>query len=471
MEIWRDDMKMFYKLPRRGAALLLAGVVSIAGACDGVDQLLEVENPERILERELNDPKLADVLVASTVGELQDYFADPFIWRGSMFTDEQVTGINWENTARLNQRIVRYDEGDADFMFSQISEARMMADTTAARLRKLLETPEQDARVALVLAHAGYTYIHLADVMCEATINVGDKLLQPEELYAIAVSKFEDALQVAQAAGREDIGNLARVGLARAHLNLGNNAEVMRYAAQVPQDFVWYVEYSDAQPSEYNTLYYRTHGGNHSLGMHPSFVNGDFGEQGLFAQADPRIQHTPEWSLGHNGLTLLYKPFQPLLYSGFTGTTVAAVCEGVEECDEEAILASGGPKLPEEGTDIALASGIEALHHYYEAAGAAGSGPAGNTLDFVNARRAFGNQEPVSLSGADLMAELREQRARDLFLAGFRLGDLRRWKRQGTGDFFPTGTHANAQWGNYGDATCFPLPLEEYEGNPNINRP
>ena len=79
------------------------------------------------------------------------------------------------------------------------------------------------------------------------------------------------------------------------------------------------------------------------------------------------------------------------------------------------------------------------MHHYYEAAGADGMGPAGSTLDFVNSRRAAGKQEPVDLSGADLMAELRDQRGRDMYLGGFRLGDLRRWKNQGAWRLLPLG--------------------------------
>jgi hypothetical protein len=97
---------------------------------------------------------------------------------------------------------------------------------------------------------------------------------------------------------------------------------------------------------------------------------------------------------------------------------------------------------------------------------------------FVNARRAVGFQPAVTYNlpadNAVLMSELREQRARDLFQGGFRLGDLRRWLKQGINDpnhAFPTGQHVNypaPAWLTYGDATCFPLPLEEYESNPNI---
>ena len=130
-------------------------------------------------------------------------------------------------------------------------------------------------------------------------------------------------------------------------------------------------------------------------------------------------------------------------------------------------IASGGsPARIERGSSIAFASQLEALHNRYEALG---DDPA--TLAFVNTRRAVGNQTAlVGVSGAALIDELRDQRGKDLFLAGYRLGDLRRWLRGGQ-DLFPSGTHVNAQWGDYGTATCFPLPLEEYEGNPNINLP
>jgi hypothetical protein len=99
-------------------------------------------------------------------------------------------------------------------------------------------------------------------------------------------------------------------------------------------------------------------------------------------------------------------------------------------------------------------------------------------LAFVNARRAVGNQAPVTLTGRALLEELRNQRARDLFMGGFRLPDLRRWTKfdadQGPfedGSYFPTGTHPNAVFGEYGEWTCFPIPLSEYEGNPNLPRP
>ena len=265
--------------------------------------------------------------------------------------------------------------------------------TGSRRLRTLLTDPTKDRRLALMLANAGYAYTLMAETMCEATIAVGDKIYSPKELADLAIPRFEEAMQVATAAGSSatDVLNLARSGLARAALLSGDKAKVMSAAAQVPSNFVWWVEYKEQIVT--NTMNARVTGANHALGVHPHFLTGTFGTQDLVAtQTDPRIQHTTRWSTGHNALTKLYKPYQSLPYSGYNGQ----------------IIADGGkPILYEQGTDIKLASYADVMHNYYEAAGPNGTGPLGTTLDFVNSRRAFGHQAPVNLSGADLMTEPR----------------------------------------------------------------
>lgn len=443
----------------RMARAAVAGVVLAGlGACSTFDEILEVQNPDELAEELLQDEALIGVLVASAKGDFDEAFDDPFIWRGSMFTDETLTGINWEGTARLNQRLIEYDEGDADMMFTEISRARQQGDSIAVRLQSLLETPGSDVRMAKVLAYAGYSYIMMADAMCEATVNSGADIYQPLDLYQFAADRFDQALVVATAAGDADFADLARVGLSRAHLNLGNYATAIGNAAAVTPGFVHYADYTDTDPAVYNVLEARTVGVNHSLGVHPQLLGGpiDPGNPDLTAQlTDPRIQHLATWRLGHNQLTPLYTPFASMMMSNFNGED----------------LANGGtPADISRDSRIAFASEMEALHNMHEATLASGGAEAA-VLAFVNARQAFGNQTvDAGLTGQALIDELRDQRGRDLFLAGYRLGDLRRWLRGGD-DLFPSGPHTNAQWGNYGTATCFPLPLEEYEGNPNITDP
>jgi tetratricopeptide (TPR) repeat protein len=444
----------------RGLRLAAAGLVLAVGACS-FDEILSVQNPDELPEEALdNNPSFIDVLVTGVRGDFASMLDDPFIWRGSMFTDETLTGINWEQTARLNERIVQFDEGDADLMFTEISRALSQADSVSGRIKQLIANPQNDGRLGFTLAYAGYSYIMLADAMCEATINVSSEVYQPLQLYQIAVDRFNEALPIAQTAGDDDVVNMIYVGLSRAHLNLGNWTEAMNAAEVVPEDFRWYAEYK--QPEVENVVAGRTQGSNHSLSVHPHFLaNPD--EYGTdYDQTadltDPRVQHYPEWRLGHNRLTQIYTPYAPLMWENYNGATVA---DGEEPADLQTIEA--------DGADIAFSSGLEARHNYMEAMLASGGGE-GDVLTFVNERRAFGNQDPVSLTGDELKMELRDQRGRDLFLAGYRLGDLRRWLRNGD-DMFPSGPHPVTEWGDYGDATCFPIPIEEYEGNPNLNLP
>lgn len=453
-------MKTMNRYISRRLLVAALGLVLAAGACS-FDEVLTVQNPDELPEDLLdNNPAFINVLVAGVRGDFASALDDPFIWRGSMFTDETLTGINWEQTARLNERIVQFDEGDADLMFSQISRALAQADSVSGRIKQVVEGSSSDERLATTLAYAGYGYILLADAMCEATVNVGSVLHQPTELYQFAVERFNEALPVAQMSGAEDIENLVYVGLTRAHLNLGNYQQVIDIAQNVPEDFRFYAEYKE--PEVENVVAGRTQGSNHSLSVHRHFLANPAEYGTDYDQTpdltDPRVQHFPTWRLGHNRLTRIYTPYAPLMWSTFNGETVAS---GGQPSDL---------REPEnDGADIAFASGLEARHNMWEAYDALGSDPDG-VLQFVNERRAFGNQSNVNLTGDDLTMELRDQRGRDLFLAGYRLGDLRRWLRNGD-DMFPSGQHPVTEWGDYGDATCFPLPIEEYEGNPNINLP
>ncbi|HET7275355.1 MAG TPA: hypothetical protein VFI91_09335, partial [Longimicrobiaceae bacterium] len=144
---------------RAGAVSLALGSTLALGACDAIDDMLVVDNPETIQPGELNDERLIDVLANSPPGELQDMYDEQIVWLGSMLTDEVVQGINWEQTARTSQRIIRYNEGDADDMYETIHQLRMISDTVAARLRELVEDPASSAELAQTLVYGGYSYI------------------------------------------------------------------------------------------------------------------------------------------------------------------------------------------------------------------------------------------------------------------------------------------------------------------------
>lgn len=450
----------------------LTSVVALLGGCGVVDDVLTVENASQIPVGNINSKELIPIIVNSAIGDFTHMYDDPFIWRGSMLTDEQVTGINWEQTARLNLRIVRYQEGDADFMFGSISRALRQADDGTTRLRTLIDTTSVNrGRLATTLAFTGYSYVAMGEAMCQAIVSTvdlttgaitpGDHFLTPDSLFLRALPALQEAVTVATAVNNTQILNLARVGLARAYLNLNDKTNTRAWASLVPSTFKYMLEFlgGSAPGRQNNVLYTRVTGSNHALGMSPWFLQSGgqpFGTQRLTAyETDPRIQHDTNWTYGHNALTKLYKPRQGLRFSGYNGQRYSA---------------GGRPILYEQATGIVLADYVEAQHDFAEA-----DGPTAATVNFINARRAVGFQPAVTLTpgvdNAAIMAELRNQRGRDLLLGGFRLGDLRRWKRFGVGDFFPTGAHVNtalspSTWPGYQDATCYPIPNEELEANP-----
>lgn len=448
------------------AVVLVGSVALLAAGCDTVDQLMEVKNPEQLRDQDLSDAKLVNVLVNSAQGDFQAAYDDPFIWVGEMLTDEWITGVNWEDYKRANNRHLIYFEGPPDAMFGELQGARYTAELSYEKLSAIEGGVVTGDQLARVLAYAGYSYILLGDAMCESTIDQGEEIYTPAELYGFAIERLTEALSQA---GDANLRKWINTGLARAHLNRMEYSQAMTFANAVADDsFAWWVEYVD-DPRADNSLYGDVTGANHNIGVHPRFLNGgwDYWLQEVpdALQTDPRIQHESMWSRGHDAISELYKPYQSWSYSGFTGNTIA---EGAVQDDD------GGVPLFRRGTSIKLASGLEARHMYYEAGLWSGSVPEAEVLAFVNQRRAFGNQDPVTSSGVALRNELREQRARDLFLGGFRLGDLRRYLAQGSPPpehSFPTGPHPVADRGSYLDATCFPMPLSEYQGNPNIADP
>jgi len=460
-------MSAFGHMRGRVGRWALVGALALAAAgCSAVDRLMEVKNPERLREQDLTNPKLVDVLVNTAQGNFQVAYDNPFIWVGEMLTDELITGVNWEDYKRANNRQVLYFEGPADAIFSELERARYTAELSYKNLTEMDPVTATGDQLAKVLAYAGYSYILMGDALCEATIDESAETYSPQELYGFAIDRLTSAMSQATST---DLKNWINVGLARASLDRLDYANAMQYAQAVPASgFAYWVEYVDDTRAD-NSLYGSVHGANDNMGMHPRFLNGGMDywlkdvPDGL--QTDPRIQHESTWHTGHDQITPLYKPYQSLSYSDFTGKTIA---DGAAQDSEDGVW------LYQRGTSIKLASSLEARHMYYEAGLWSGSVSEGEVLAFVNERRAFGNQDPVTLTGEDLKNELREQRARDLFLAGFRLGDLRRYAAQGNPPpehSFPSGPHPSAERGNYLSDTCFPIPIGEDQGNPNIQDP
>ena len=419
--------------------LLRVSVITLAvGSFVACDQLLEVENQAAIDDVDLNDPSLATTLANSALGRAQRFY-DDLSWFSAVFTDEAVNGHNFIQWKEIDLRQMR-DDNDLDH-WEIIHEWRYLADTVATRLESLL--PTADNRTAQSYAFAGYAYVFAGEFMCESPINVSSEVFTSAQITAMAIPRFQKAITIATAARAaggaaattaDNIINLAKVGLGRAHLQLGDKAAAIAAVNGVPANYVWMMRYSLNTTGENNLFRAATTGANRYFGVGPEFRNLN----------DPRIRHATTSVFGHNNFTPLFTPFQVSSFSGW--------------------LPTGAGVAYAQDTGIRFASGLEARYIRAEA-----EGPTATTLALVNERRAVANQAPLTATDASLMAELREQRRRDFYADAHRLGDLRRYKAQGIGDFWPKGLHPNGeQWGNYGTSECLPIPRDEKTGNPGI---
>jgi hypothetical protein len=118
-----------------------------------------------------------------------------------------------------------------------------------------------------------------------------------------------------------------------------------------------------------------------------------------------------------------------------------------------------------------IASGLEASYIAAEAS-LQGSNSQTAALALIAARRTAGNQPAFSGgSNAQVLAELMDQRARDFWLEAKHLGD---WQRNPTATPYVPATGApfyKPTQGNFGNATCFPVPDAEISANPNFPKP
>jgi hypothetical protein len=421
------------------AAAAAAVLCTSLAACD---RILTVTNPGALAEGQLTDPALEQFVVNGVIGEFQYAYGFYALWSGVMadetFTDH--TNVSVRQTSLHNFDDLNDQTTD---VFSNLSRARASADDGLTRLQAILGAGYgKSLNVARVFAYGGYAYVLLGEGYCDAPIALS-AALKPAELFARAIAHFDSAIAVATAASAgapaatvtaaQDIINMSRVGAARAALKMNDFAKSKSYAALVPDTYEKLAYYSANSVRENNIVNSAVRTTGAWLSMTPAF-------QGL---NDPRLPQPTASRAGLNS-NPIWVPFRPSQYSGWVATNPTQIIDIT--------------------SNIRFASGLEAKYDVIEA-----DGPNAAMLTFVNARRAIGGKPPVNLSGAELLAEFRWQRAYDFYLTGQRLGDLRRYAATGV-NLFPTGKYPVFP-DPYGTMQCFIVPRTEKTGNPNYQSP
>jgi hypothetical protein len=224
---------------------------------------------------------------------------------------------------------------------------------------------------------------------------------------------------------------MAFVGRARARLNQGNTAGARDDALLVPSGFVRNATYS-AEPARRRNV-----------------VNSQM-YVGLFSSVDPS--------------------FRGLMFGGVADSRVVVQDAG-RNGQDGATRVWRATKYPAINTPIPIASYDEAQLIIAEVDAAAGT-PEGtaSAVGIINALHTRANlPQYAGGTAAEVQAQVREERRRELFLEGHRLNDIIRFNvtlSPAAGTTYPGkggvyGSHVGSQ-------ACFPLPDIEKNNNPNF---
>ena len=441
-------MRIFETAGRTARLTTLGAFALAVGAATGCENFLTADNPGAVEADDLNNPAYAGLIGAGPVFGFQDANDDVVYWNGQL-TDELYNRAVFAEEGQIDRRELYSDMTYINaFLYAPMQRARFLSEDAVRRLTVILgDTVGRDLRVARALAYGGYTYITLGEMMCTTPIDRGVPKTWDQMMDA-AIFKFDSAVVIANAAktylqtltpvtpaitaaiaGTDSVRNFALVGAARASLDKNDKAKALTYAQQVPATFDFRAYYSNNTTAQSNRTWDRL-----TNGKNANLVNTPFAAMA----GDPRVPRIGGTTASAG------TPLSPSSYSTFSNTVAGADFAAT--------------------SSMRIASGLEARYIIAEA-----NGPTAATLAFVNERRAAGLQAPTAATGDALMAELRDQRSRDFYLDGHRLGDLRRYKRFYQIDLFPKGPYPGSTTGAiYTESIdCWPLPTSEINDNPN----
>jgi hypothetical protein len=432
-------------------SIAVAGAALLALAACNPDEIVQVEDPDVLTPGALNTREALPTVRAGVIGNFQVAFSGGADLQNSghegqvnvsgLLADEYISAETFPDRIGVDQRTILPGNGSMKGVFLDLSRVRAFAEFASARYNSF---PEEQGGVghAEVLSLGGFTYVLFAENYCsgvpysfledDGDVSFGEPLTRDETLER-AVAKFDSALAFAAAQEDDEQLNLARVGRARALLDLARFAEAAAAVAEVPTEFRYLVEGSANSTRQNNGIW------NYTLNVNAFGVPDGEGGNGLpFASdADPRVPSVDIEDFGFDGTT----PF--IAQQKYTDPT----------------------------SDVVLAGGIEA--RLIEAEAALRGGDAAGAIATLNDLRAAAGPAPLGAlddpgTDAGRVDLLFRERAYWLYLTSHRLGDLRRLVRQYGRDaesVFPTGEYHKA--GNYGTDVNFPISGDE-RNNPNF---
>lgn len=408
---------------RRAAAMAFTGAALAGVSGCNLDDLLSIETPSRVAEKDLLVPANASLIVSSAVADFECAYG-AYVVASGLAAGELLEGTQTASRWSYDRRsVLATDAHYSTFgctaigVYTPINTARYTNDQAARALSGWsdADVPNRQRGIALTSALAGYSVLMLAEGFCSAVIDGGPEL-NTAQLLDSAEARFTSAIAAAQAAANENLLNLAYVGRARARRGQGDLAGAAADAALVPDDFVYNVTGSSTAARRNNRVAAEGTG----ISVAPTFRNLTVG-----GEPDPRVQAVDAQRKTSDQVNEYWRQL----------------------------------KYPSITTPTPLATGIEAQLILAEARG----GLQGIAI-LQELRADAGLPGLTAAEIADFESTLIEERRRWLWLQGNRWFDIRLNNLPLT----PAPGTDYAKGGTYQDQRCWPLPDVEKAANPNF---
>lgn len=411
----------------RRVATASAALTMLAGCS------MDVTNPNTI-EASTIDP-VADARVFSLSAQQNFYVAyagqggqnGNYINISGIYSNEVWSGAVRNETNDIARHVIVDTNLDLNSQFWVPLQTAIGTNDQVLSVLKGTTTFTSDIAVARSSLWSGYAIELLAESFCQGVLHVGPALT-PAQMSDSAIARFQQAITVASnitSAEATKIVNTARVGLARAYLQKGDNANALAAANLVAPTFVaTTVHVDDAQA--------RTRLGN---GIFLTSSGTTQIAAGTYrALGDPRVTAADAGINAQDGRNRLFRQTK---YANITAP-------------------------------VRIASGLEARYIAAEAQLKL-NGSTAPALALIAERRAAGNQPAFTgTTTAQVLAELMDQRARDFWLEGKHLGDIIR--NPTAAALLPAAGSPfyKPELGNFQALTCLPVPFAEKANNPNF---
>jgi starch-binding outer membrane protein, SusD/RagB family len=440
--------------------ILAAALVSAAAVAGcNQDKLLTVATPDVALPADLAGAPALPNAFAATIGDFQLAYAGSSGSEGQVviagiLTDELLNAETFTTRLEIDRRATNEINGTTLPIFQNLERARATAELVTNNYIKFDAT---NANRAEVQSLGAFTYILFAENYCNgvptSTVTAEGDFIYGDgqtgtQLLTIAGAKFDSAIAVATAAGASGVPalNLARIGKARALLDLNNVAGAAAAVAAVPSAYAYNILHDENTARQYNGVFSFTYTSKRFTVADKEGTNG----LAFVTLNDPRMP-VVRAGVGFDGGTAFWQTYK---FQTRSASTPLALGTEARLIEAEAALKAG-----DDATFLAKLNDARANAKTYAA----------GTLPAPAAPAPIAAVPATTAAKQDLLFQ---ERAIDLFLTSHRLGDMRRLiKYYGrTADVvFPVGPYnpANAQKAGsvYGSDVNLPIPFEE-KNNP-----